>query len=96
MKKLFKDNNKTAMQFVPSIVRRINDDSTQWVVIVSEFTCSEALYKKIKSAHTGSLKSLIRELVKDATGKDIDISFDAEKGYPGTNTYETRVKVRVW
>ena len=64
MKKLFENNNKTAMQFVPTIVSHINDGSTQ---IVSEFTCSEALYKKIKSVHAGSLQSLIRELVEDAT-----------------------------
>ena len=24
------------------------------------------------------------------------VILDAEKGYPGTNTYETRVEVRVW
>lgn len=44
--------------------------------------------------HAGSLQSLIRELVEDATGKDIDVGLDAEKGYP--NTYETHVEVRVW
>ena len=93
MKKLFKDNNKTAMQFVPTIVSHINDGSTQ---IASVFTCSEALYKKIRNVHGCSLQSLIRELAEDATGKDIDVGLDAEKGYPGTNTYETRVEVRVY
>mgnify|MGYP003317361143 CR=1 FL=1 len=79
------------MQFVPTIVSHINDGSTQ---IVSVFTCSEALYKKIKGVHAGSLQSLIRELVEDATGKDIDVGLDAEKGYQ--NTYETHIEVRVW
>ena len=91
MKKLFKDNNKTAMQFVPSIVREINDGES---VFSFDSYCSEALYKKIKGVHAGSLQSLIRELVEDATGKDIDVGLDAEKGYP--NTYETHVEVRVW
>jgi hypothetical protein len=93
MKKLFKDNNKTAMQFVPSIVREINDGESVFSFVSY---CSEALYKKIKGVHAGSLQSLIRELAEDATGKDIDVGLDAEKGYPGTNTYETRVEVRVW
>ena len=80
MKKLFKDNNKTAMQFVPSIVREINDgDGT----VVFQFTCSEALHKKIKSVHAGSLQSLIRELVEDATGKYVHIGLDTEERYPG-------------
>jgi len=91
MKKLFENNNKTAMQFVPTIVSHINDGSTQ---IVSEFTCSEALYKKIKSVHAGSLQSLIRELVEDATGKDIDLGLDAEKRYPGE--YAACIEVRVY
>lgn len=87
MKKLFKDNNKTAMQFVPSIVREINDGETLFTKL---FDSSEALYKRFKGVHVGSLQSLIRELVEDATGKDVDVTlfyyYDSQVG----------AQVRVW
>lgn len=91
MKKLFKDNNKTAMQFVPTIVSHINDGSTQ---IVSVFTCSEALYKKIKSVHGGSLQSLIRKLVEDATGKYAHIGLDTEERYPSEYVVYIEAEIR--
>ena len=90
MKKLFKDNNKTAMQFVPTIVSHINDGSTQ---IETRDKCSETLFNKIHRHHAAELQGLIYSLVEDATGKTVVVGLGAEKINPDEYVVSTYTRV---
>ena len=79
MKKLFRENNKTAMQFVDSIVSSINDGCRE---IETRDKCSETLFNKIHRHHAAELQGLIYSLVEDATGKTVVVGLGAEKINP--------------